>query len=144
MTTFKEIFLSPDFWKFVIPLTGAVIAWFVNEWRKRVADQYQRKEASYKELIRSLRGFYESSSDLRLRNKFLEELNIAWLYCPDEVIRKAYVFLNTVHTDCIHEDEQKERAMSEFMLAVRKDLLSRKLLKSSSLTAEEFKHLQAQ
>jgi len=48
-----------------------------------VADQYQRKEASYKELIRSLSGFYDGAQNPLLIRKFLEELNIAWLYCPE-------------------------------------------------------------
>ncbi len=53
-----DVISSADFWKFAAPLLGAVFAWFINEWRKRLADQYQRKEANYKELLKSLRGFY--------------------------------------------------------------------------------------
>ena len=53
-----DIFLSVEFWKLALPLSGAVVAWFLNEWRKRLWEQYQRKEASYKELVRCLRGFY--------------------------------------------------------------------------------------
>src|SRR5690625_6401742 len=121
MIILKEIFLSPDFWKFVIPLMGTVIAWLVNEWRKRVADQYQRKEESYKKLIHSLRGFYEDSdNDKGSNNKslvsdFLEEFNITWLYCPDDVILKGYAFLETVQTKHSHDDKDKEKAMGEFI-----------------------------
>ncbi len=146
MSIVTEIVSSPDFWKFVVPLVGAVIAWFMNEWRKRVADQYQRKEASYKELLRSLRGFYVGATDAQsLRSEFLIQLNTAWLYCPDEVILKGYAFLETVHrkpapTDK-QNDKQKENAMGEFVAAIRQDLLSRKLVSHSSLTAADFKHL---
>ena len=36
-----EILSSIEFWKFTVPLFGAVIAWFTNESRKRLADEYQ-------------------------------------------------------------------------------------------------------
>ncbi|WP_278487185.1 hypothetical protein [Achromobacter insolitus] len=145
MGLIKEVISSPDFWKFAVPLVGAVVAWFVNEWRKRVADQYQRKEASYKELLRSLRGFYVGATSApQLRSEFLNQLNTAWLYCPDEVIRKGYAFLGTAHSAQTHSDEQKEKAMGEFVAAIRQDILSRKLVNRSSLTAADFKHLNAQ
>ena len=137
-----EILSSPEFWKFALPLSGAVGAWFINEWRKRLADQYQRKEANYQELLRALRGFYvgaENSADLKAQ--FLTQLNMSWLYCPDDVIRKGYAFLTTVHTSKVHTDEQKEKALGEFVAAIRNDLLSRKLVGRSSLTAADFKHL---
>lgn len=144
MDTVREIFSSPDFWKFALPLFGAVIAWFTNEWRKRVAEQYQRKEANYKELLRSLRGFYVGAADAQaLKAEFLNQLNVSWLYCPDEVIKKGYAFLDTVHARQQHTDEEKEKAMGEFVAAIRKDLLSRKLVRKSSLGASDFRHLHA-
>ena len=61
-----------------MPLLGAVTAWFANEWRKRIADQYQRKEANYKELIKSLRGFYVGAANAEaLKVEFLNQLNAA-------------------------------------------------------------------
>jgi hypothetical protein len=88
------ILTSVEFWKFAIPLLGAVIAWFTNEWRKRIVDQYQRKEANYKDLVRSLRGFYVGSENAEGRKpEFLSQLNISWLYCPDEVIKGTNFWL---------------------------------------------------
>uniref|UniRef100_UPI003CFF8633 hypothetical protein n=1 Tax=Alcaligenes faecalis TaxID=511 RepID=UPI003CFF8633 len=145
MCLIKDVISSPDFWKFAVPLAGAVVAWFVNEWRKRVADQYQRKETSYKELLRSLKGFYVGTTNTaQLRGEFLNQLNTAWLYCPDEVIRKGYAFPGTVHSAQAYSDEQKEKAMGEFVVAIQQDILSRKLVSHSSLTAADFKHLNAQ
>ena len=138
-----EVLSSVDLWKFVVPLLGAVIAWYVNEWRKRIADQYQRKEANYKELIRSLRGFYDGvhESD-KLKLEFLNQLNLSWLYCPDNVIKKGYAFLDTVHAKKIEQsDADKELAFGAFVEAVRRDLLSRKLVSTTELTANDFKHL---
>lgn len=137
-----EVLLSVEFWKFSAPLFGAVIAWFVNEWRKLASEQYQRKEESYKELIQCLKGFYigiENSNKLKI--EFLNQLNRCWLYCPDDVIKKGYAFLNTVHESNSSTDEVKEKAMGEFIVAIRKDLLSRKLVKSTKLNSSDFKHL---
>jgi hypothetical protein len=119
----------------VIPLFGAAIAWILNEWRKRVWEDYQRREANYRELLIAMRGFY-GSTDNDLKNKFLEQINICWLYCPDEVIRKAYDFLVKVE----HNAEDKERAAGEFVLAVREDLFSMSFRKKSDLKPEDFKH----
>ena len=137
-----EILSSVEFLKFALPLLGAVIAWFANEWRKRVTDQYQRKEASYKELLRSLRGFYVGArSAEELRAEFVNQLNIAWLYCPDNVITKGYAFLDTVHTQKVSTDAEKELALGAFVAAIRNDLLSRKLVRTTSLSATDFRHL---
>jgi hypothetical protein len=144
MKTIMDIFSSVDFWKFAAPLLGAVVAWFVNEWHKRLADQYQRKEANYKELIKALRGFYVGANNAEaLKLEFLNQLNAAWLYCPDDIIKKGYSFLDTVHAKAVHSDEAKEAAMGSFVVALRNDLLSRKLVSSTSLKATDFKHLNA-
>ena len=52
-----QTLLTADFLKFFLPLLGAAIAWFVNEHRKRVWEEYHRKEARYQELLRTMRGF---------------------------------------------------------------------------------------
>ncbi|MES2229626.1 MAG: hypothetical protein V4540_17935 [Pseudomonadota bacterium] len=136
-----DILSSSDFWKFALPLLGAVVAWFTNEWRKRVADQYQRKEANYKELVRSLRGFYVGAANAdELKLEFLNQLNISWLYCPDEVIQKGYAFLETVHAREAKSDEEKQLAFGAFVAAIRKDLLSRSLVHRTQLSAADFKH----
>ena len=137
----KDILASADFWKFALPLLGAVIAWFTNEWRKRVADQYQRKEANYKELVRSLRGFYVGAAKAdELKLEFLNQLNISWLYCPDEVIQKGYAFLETVQARQAKSDDEKQLAFGAFVAAIRSDLLSRSLVQRTKLSAEDFKH----
>lgn len=66
-------FLSAEFLKFFIPLLGAVIAWFVNERRRRAAEEYLRKEERYRELLRAMTGFYAHSSDPEVRRQFIEE-----------------------------------------------------------------------
>ncbi len=137
-----DIISSVDFWKFALPLLGAVFAWFANEARKRSWEQYQRKEASYKELVRCLQGFYVGAPDAaKLKAEFINQLNQCWLYCPDDVIKKGYAFLDTVHTQSKHSDAEKERGMGDFVAAIRRDLLSRTLTKTTDLTGSDFRHL---
>ena len=135
-----EVLLFIHYWKFALPLFGAIIAWFANEWRKRLWEQYQRKEASYKNLVRSLRGFYVDTFSEEKRVEFLDELNQCWLYCPDDVIVRGYRFLDTVHTQQVSTDQVKEKAMGEFMPAIRRDLLSRNLVRKTTLTHNDFRH----
>ena len=125
----------------VIPLVTATVLWYVNERSKRLSEQYVRKEENYKQLIKSLRGFYVASYDPGLRNSFIEQLNLCWLYCPDDVIKKAYAFLATVHTAQQVSDEQKELALGELVAAIRKDLLSRDIIKETTLSGKDFQHL---
>lgn len=134
----------------LIPVIGAVIAfvsglvtWYLNERSKRIYEEYKRKEEKYLGLIRSLRGFYVDSFNKELRTEFLNQLNSCWMYCPDEVIHKAYNFLLMVHTDQKHSDEEKEKAAGELMLAIRKDLISKKPLGKTNLKPEDFRHLRA-
>jgi len=136
--------LSADFLKIFIPLVGAIVAWFANEWRKRRWEEYQRREGKYQALFKSLKGFYTSASPEEaklLKQGFLEQLDLCWLYCPDEVIKKAYVFLSCVHTNKRCTDEEKEKALGELALAIRNDLLSRKIVRNTKLKPEDFKRL---
>lgn len=138
--------LSSNYLKIFIPLVGAIVAWFANEWRKRVWEEYQRKEMKYEALLKSLEGFYESVDPPKartLKQEFLNHLNLCWLYCPDDVIQKAYAFLACVHTDVKCTDNQKERALGELVLAIRQDLLSRKVVSKTSLKPNDFKILKA-
>jgi len=127
----------------VFVLIGGFVTWYLNERSKRIYEEYKRKEEKYSELIRSLRGFYVDSFSKELRTEFLNQLNPCWMYCSDEVIRKAYNFLSMVHTDQKRSDEEREKAVGELILAIREDLISRKPLKKTILKPEDFKHLKA-
>jgi hypothetical protein len=133
-----------QFWietlKLAIPIVGAVLVWAVNENSKRKWEDYQRKENNYKALLSTLKGFYIATANREQKQAFLDQLNLCWLYCSDDVIRKAYTFLTTIHTDARKSDTEKERALSELVLAIRKDLISREAVRETSLTAEDFRH----
>ena len=134
----------------LIPIIGAVIVfvsglvtWYLNERSKRIYEEYKRKEDKYSALIRSLRGFYVDSFNKELQTEFLNQLNLCWMYCPDEVIHKAYNFLLMVHTAQKHSDEEKGKAVGELILTIRKDLISKKPLVKTNLKPEDFRYLRA-
>lgn len=162
--------MSGEFWKIALPVAAAIITWSLTEWRKRTWEQYRRKEEKYKDLIRCSRGFYEPSTEAektvaeKMKAEFLEQLSQCWLYCPDEVIKKAYDYLWTEHDDYHEKDPEKklkakQDAMGEFIAAIRKDLLPWRLGdfiaamredplrwilgRQTNLTGADFKHLRS-
>lgn len=132
-----------EFLGLFLPLVGGVIAWYANERRKRQWEEYVRKEENYKTLITSMKGFYVESHDRIMKEQFLDQVRYCWLYCPDDVIKKAYDFLFKVHTSGRYSDEEKEKALGELVIAIRKDLLSRRITNKTYLTASDYKHLRA-
>jgi len=133
--------MTADFLKFFLPLAGAVIAWFINEKRKRAWEEYQRKEARYQELLRTVKGFYIAAHDEQKKSEFAEELKLCWLYCPDEVIEKAYAFLDAIKPDSQKTIGEKSLSLGDFVVALRKDLLSRKITRKTKLTSQDYQHL---
>ena len=136
-----KVISSVDFWKILAPALIAVMAWSLNESAKLEWAQYTRKEESYRRLLESSRGFYSSTRSAQMRQDFLNELNQCWLYAPDEVIKKGYSFIETVHKGSGKTEEEQKRAMAEFVVAIRKDMLSRTAIKDTMLQPKDFRHL---
>jgi hypothetical protein len=127
----------------LVPLLAAGIAWVFNERAKRKAEEYIRREEKYRALVDALRGFYEHMQDTRpLREEFLRQLSLSWLYCSDDVIRKANAFLSTVG-DVKVADEAKFRAVGELMLEIRRDLISRRVVRRTTLQPQDYLHRRA-
>jgi hypothetical protein len=134
-------FFSPDFLKFFLPLAGAVLDWILNARRNRAWEEYRRKEDRYQQLLSALQGFYVGSESREQKARFLEQVNLCWLYCPDGVIRAAYSFLQTIGSGPPCSDERKEEALGALVMAIRRDLLSRKLVRDTALTSRDFRVL---
>lgn len=139
-----EQFLEPAFLKFSLPLFSAVIAWFINEYRKQTGDEYQRKERKYSELLTAMKGFSRSldsaiKESFDLKRHFVEQLDQCWLYCPDTVIKKGYAFLATVDTTKVSTEKDREKALGEFVVAIREDLFSHGFWRKTKLEAADFK-----
>ncbi len=73
---------------------GAASAWLLDRKQRRVTEEYQRNEERYRELLLALPGFYVGNLKTERREAFLNQVNLCWLYCSDEVIKKAYAFLD--------------------------------------------------
>jgi len=127
----------------LIALLVVAITWLLNEWSKRRHEDYIRKEQRYSALLKSLKGFYIQSQSRELKEEFLSQLNQCWLYCPDKVIQKAYNFLNTVHTDVKASDSEKETALGELVLEIRKDLYAHHFFRKTKFKPNDFKNFRA-
>ena len=137
-----------DVIKFTTPVLLAALVWLLNEHTKRRWEQYKRKEHRYVALLDGLEGFYAGTDPEKAKGKkakFIHQLSAAWLYCPDPVITKAYVFLDCVNVDVQKSDEDKERAAGEFVNCMRKDLLKDKpwFVRRTRLSASCYRHLQS-
>ena len=78
------------------------------------------------------------------KEKFITELRLAWLYCPDGVIKAGNDFLDAVSTasECENKDKATE-ALFAFQLALRVDLLGKRNLlgrKKTKLTKQDFRN----
>lgn len=127
--------------KFFLPLAGAVFAWFLNERRRRSWEEYLRKEERYRELLRTLVGFYNHAASSQVRSQFLEEYKRCWLYCSDDVIRAANAAMEVMIEGTTIPMEQRRLRIGEFVLAIRRDLLRRTLTRGTGLQAGDYVHV---
>jgi hypothetical protein len=125
----------------LITVTGGIVTWSFTERARRAQEEFARREARYSVLVSAIHGFYEDTTSPELRAKFIAELELAWLYCPDDVIRKGYRFLNSVHVGSQASEVEQKAALGEFVVAIRQDLLSRKRVKVTNLKPSEFQTL---
>lgn len=123
------------------PVATAVVAWALNRHEKLKWEKRLRKEERYKALLRLLTGFYvpRDTQDAKYRTDqktlFLQEWRLAWLDCPDEVIRRGDHFLSLVQTGKKCPDEVKEHAVASFVAAMREDIFGK-----SDLAPEDYRH----
>ena len=132
----------------VLPVFLAFLGWLLNESSKRYWERHKRKEERYIALLESLKGFYVSTGSATARDekdRFLQQLSVGWLYCPDSVIRQIYLFLKNVSVGERKSDEEKERAVGEIVSLMRKDLLGKRFWfwDRTSLKASDYRHLKA-
>jgi hypothetical protein len=122
----------------VLPLLAGVVAWSANEWRKRAADERQRKEERYRQLLSALSAFYVGVDDPAKKTAFFDEVTLCWLYCPDSVIRAAYEFLDKAQKG--GGADEALIALNKLVVAMRRDLWSLWPLRRTQLLAADVKH----
>ena len=125
----------------LLSAVGAIAAWSFNERSKRAWEEYTRKENNYRQLLIALKGFFVETQSKELRDEFLQQVNLCWLYCPDDVIQKAYMFLDSVHTESTSGTETSEKAMGDLVAAIRTDMLNRRIVKTTSLRGKDFRRI---
>ncbi len=126
-----------------IPIATAFFGWYLNERSQFKWRQFERKEERYYQLIENSQGFYVQADDSTRRADFLRQLNLSWLYAPDEVIKSAYAFLESVQSGSNREDSAQKRLLGEFVLAVRRDMISGAVVHQTLLAARDFQHLRS-
>ena len=119
----------------LVPVLAAIVAWWLNERSKMKWERYKRKEERYMGFLESIRGFYAGSQNERLKEKFINDLRLAWLYCPDKIVRAGNAFLATVDSASESTDQDKQSKLAEFELELRRDLRG-----STTLTVEDRKN----
>ena len=127
-------------WQIVIgmaPFLAAITAWYLNEAFKRRHEMRKNKEERYFAFLESAGALYSPYEHKELKDKFFRELRLAWLYCPDEIIKKCNTFLafgKKGSNASPEENEKFEESMFDFILALRKDIYSSK----TKLTIDDY------
>ena len=134
-------------WKYLLGILGAICAWIWSTYtwlksqqEKRAQEEYQRKEALYRELLRALNVFYRDGPRVGPAT-FLEHVRLAWLYAPDDVVRKVNAFLDTQKATASAEerDQLGQQTMAVAVVAIRNDLF-KTARRTTDLAASEFRH----
>lgn len=117
----------------IIAATIAVLGYVVKGKVDTQARERQQREDRYRGMLTAMQGFYVSSEDKELKQKFVDELNQAYLYASDDVMRAGNEFLDTVKIKPEPSaEEESKSALANLVLAMRKDL------RKTKLSASEF------
>jgi len=138
-------------WQWFVSAIGGILAWLwsVFVWHRtqkqqRAQEDYKRKEQLYRELLKQLENFYKTSGASQKQSgiaSFLQEVRLAWLYAPDNVIQALYEFLDT-QREGVPDKEKNEKgseSMAKLVVAIRGDLF-RTVNMNTKLTKTEFRH----
>ncbi len=125
----------------MVPALIAIWTWYAAETSKIEWEQRKGKEQSYQELLKASYGFYENVNDDKRKEAFVVQVRVCWLYAPDNVIRQAYAFLNSVQTGYLQNKVEQKQKMDELILLIRKDMLFGKMVTKTELKAADFQHL---
>lgn len=94
----------------------------------------------------AVEGMYGGPSSTERKAALLQQVRLAWLYAPDEVVRAANAFLEMVKEDkaAAFDMTTKMAALGELVVAVRRDMFQTQYpSKDSQLSAAEFQHIHA-
>jgi len=136
----KEFYLLIN-WQILIPILSLILAWYLNEKSKRIEEEYKRKEEHYINLLVSVRGFHENTSNNEQCLEFLKQVDLCWLYCPDIIIKKLYEFLDNFRKQKESFNQEKVlNSISELVFEIRKDLINKRQVTRTKLKSNDFQH----
>jgi hypothetical protein len=116
----------------IIAAIIAVVGYVIRTALDIIMREREQKEERYKGMLMSIKGFYEFSKEPQLKEKFIEETTMAYLYASDKVIQKANKFLDMVKTESKpSSDEDKRKALATLIISMRKDLKRQNCLNRS-------------
>ena len=116
----------------VIAASIGVVGYFVKFYLEFRRLEYERKEQRYIGILKTMYGFYVGSEDKELKQKFINELNLAYLYASDDVIKSAQEFFETIKVKPVpSSDTEKKNALANLVMNMRKDLKMRTSLHAS-------------
>ncbi len=85
----------------------ATISWTLNSREKRRIDEFVRKEQIYKELVVGLQALYKVDNRDE-KEAFIKQTRLAWIYCPDEVVRQLNACLDALTAEKIAPHHSKK------------------------------------
>ena len=110
----------------IIPIVIAVLGFVFEKERDRKAKLHERKSELYKNLVFSLKGFFQETPDSTLKQDFVDETRLARLYASDEAIKALNELLDHLMKDekSFSESYQEvaHNLLGKFIIAMRKDL----------------------
>ncbi|MBL7935270.1 MAG: hypothetical protein JNM51_05610 [Bacteroidia bacterium] len=108
----------------IIGIIGGIATWLYNEVQKRRIKLLFEKEKRYENLIRLLRNLGEVALNSDKGNEFIVEFQLCWMYCPDEIIKKGNLFLDSMNSTIVERNQQNiNKLKGEFIVELRKDLI---------------------
>ena len=120
-----------------IPIVLGFYQWREQQNDKRKYDLYIKKEQLYLNMQKNLWGFYNGSNDLKKQQAFIENVQAAWLYCPDEIILTCNEFIKSRNQQNLNNQIGLE-IINKLILEMRKDLLANKYLDKTNLFLEDY------
>jgi len=107
---------------FIAIMGYAFQAWLAQK-KEHETMRRRGKEKRYIKMLKALHGFYESTNKDDLKQKFIEEYRISWLYASDDVIKSIDNFFDMIKVGAENvSQEEKKKALGQIVINMRKDL----------------------
>jgi hypothetical protein len=124
-----------------LPLVTAAAAffrWVRERGEQRRAEDRRRREANYRDLLLAAKGF-GVGGDAVMRQQFIDQYNLAWLYAPDAVVLGLNEFFEAVEKGRSARGASPDEALAAVVVAARRDLIVGDAVEATELDAAEYR-----